>query len=144
MRESGIFQDFNVCNGGLAHNSPANHNEPTLQPVANNAKTVESLTGLIERVTYFNDENGYAVIKVKAKGHRDLVTVVGSLASVSAGEWVIAQGVWIRDREFGLQFRAEMLTSTPPTRRVARQPQALRKLPPCPAPCTQLSLAIRG
>jgi exodeoxyribonuclease V alpha subunit len=46
----------------------------------------ESLSGLIERVTFFNEENGFGVLKVKAKGHRDLVTVVGSLPSVSAGE----------------------------------------------------------
>ena len=75
----------------------------------------ESLSGLIERVTFFNEENGYGVLKVKAKGHRDLVTVVGSLPSVSAGEWLTAQGQWVQDREFGLQFRADMLTSTPPT-----------------------------
>jgi exodeoxyribonuclease V alpha subunit len=86
-----------------------------LQPAPNNTKNVETLTGLIERVTYFNEENGYAVIKIKAKGYRDLVTVVGSLPSVNPGEWVTAQGIWIRDPEFGLQFRAEMLTSTPPT-----------------------------
>ena len=47
------------------------------------ARPVESLSGLIERVTFFNEENGWAVLKVKAKGHRDLVAVVGSLASVS-------------------------------------------------------------
>ena len=73
----------------------------------------ESLSGLIERVTFFNEENGWAVLK--AKGHRDLVAVVGSLPSVSAGEWVTAQGRWVQDREFGLQFRAEMLASTAPT-----------------------------
>lgn len=75
----------------------------------------ESLSGLIERVTFFNEENGFAVLKVKAKGHRDQVTVIGSLPSVSAGEWVTAEGRWIQDREFGLQFRAEMLSSTAPT-----------------------------
>ena len=69
----------------------------------------ESLSGLIERVTFFNEENGWAVLKVKAKGHRDLVAVVGSLASVSAGEWVTAEGRWVQDKEFGLQFRADML-----------------------------------
>jgi exodeoxyribonuclease V alpha subunit len=74
----------------------------------------ESLSGLIERVTFFNDDTGFAVIKAKVKGHRDLVTVVGSLPSVSPGEWLTAQGRWIQDKEFGLQFRAEMLTSTPP------------------------------
>lgn len=70
---------------------------------------------MIERVTYFNEENGFGVLKVKAKGHRDLVTLVGSLPSANPGEWVTAEGRWIQDREFGLQFRAEMLTSTAPT-----------------------------
>ena len=77
----------------------------------------ESLSGLIERVTFFNEENGFGVLQVKARGHRDLVTVVGFLPSVSAGEWVNAQGCWVQDREYGRQFRAEMLTSTPPTTR---------------------------
>ncbi len=77
----------------------------------------ESLSGLIERVTFFNEENGFAVLKVKAKSHRDQVTVVGSLPSVSAGEWMTAEGRWVQDREFGLQFRAEMLSSTAPTTR---------------------------
>ena len=84
---------------------------PVQKPIA------ESLSGLIERVTFFNEENGYAVLKVKAKGHRDHVTVVGSLPSVSAGEWVTAEGRWVQDREFGLQFRAEMINSTAPTTR---------------------------
>ena len=43
------------------------------------------------------------------------MTVVGSLPSVSPGEWLTAQGRWVQDREFGLQFKAEMLTSTAPT-----------------------------
>ncbi len=79
------------------------------------AAPTESLSGLIERVTFFNEENGFAVVRVKAQGHRDLVTVVGSLPSVSAGEWLHAEGRWVRDREFGLQFRADVLKSTPPT-----------------------------
>jgi exodeoxyribonuclease V alpha subunit len=77
----------------------------------------ESLSGLIERVTFHNEDTGFAVLRVKARGHRDLLTVVGSLASVSPGEWINAQGRWVHDREFGPQFRAEILTSTPPTTR---------------------------
>ena len=62
------------------------------------------------------DEDGeFGVLKVKTQGHRDLVTVVGSLPSVSAGEWLTAQGHRVQVREYGQQFRAEMLTSTPPT-----------------------------
>jgi exodeoxyribonuclease V alpha subunit len=36
----------------------------------------EVLAGLVERVTYQNAENGFSVIRVRARGHRDLVTVV--------------------------------------------------------------------
>ncbi len=57
------------------------------------------------------------MLKVKADGQRDLMTVVGSLSSVNAGEWVTAQGRWVRDKEFGLQFRADLLSSTAPTTR---------------------------
>lgn len=66
-------------------------------------------------MTFHNEDAGFCVLKVKAKGHRDLVTVVGSLASVSPGEWINAQGRWVQDREFGMQFKAELLTSTAPT-----------------------------
>ena len=79
------------------------------------SKPPESLSGLIERVTFFNEENGFAVLKVKAKGHRGEISVVGSLPSVTAGEWLTAEGHWLRDREFGLQFRADLLRSSAPT-----------------------------
>ncbi len=78
---------------------------------------IESLSGLIERVTFFNEENGFAVLQVKVRGQRDEVAVVGSLPSVSPGEWLTAEGRWVQDREFGRQFKAELLTSTPPTTR---------------------------
>ncbi len=78
---------------------------------------VESLSGLIERVTFFNEENGFAVLQVKVRSLRDEATVVGSLPSVNPGEWLTAEGRWTQDREFGRQFKAELLTSTPPTTR---------------------------
>jgi exodeoxyribonuclease V alpha subunit len=77
--------------------------------------SVESLSGLIERVTFFNEENGFVVLKVKVKGHREEVAVVGSLASATPGEWLTAEGRWVRDREFGVQFRADLLKSSAPT-----------------------------
>jgi exodeoxyribonuclease V alpha subunit len=74
----------------------------------------ETLTGLIERVTYHNPENGFAVLKVKVKARQDLVTVVGNTTSVSAGEHVEATGKWIVDREHGQQFKADELKTTHP------------------------------
>jgi exodeoxyribonuclease V alpha subunit len=79
------------------------------------AKNKESISGLIERVTYFNEESGFVVLRVKVQGRRDLLTVVGKSVSANVGEWVKAEGVWARDREHGLQFKAERLVCTPPT-----------------------------
>ena len=87
------------------------------QPYPLSKSVAESLSGLIERVTFFNEETGFGVIRIKARSHRDLVTVVGSLPSANPGEWVTAEGRWVQDREFGLQFRADMLNSTAPTTR---------------------------
>ena len=75
----------------------------------------ETLVGSVERVTFHNEENGFAVLKVKARGKRDLVTVVGHAASISAGEFIHAVGVWTTDRTHGLQFKADLLKTTAPT-----------------------------
>ena len=66
-------------------------------------------------MTFHNEDNGFAVLKVKARGKRDLVPVVGHVASISAGEYIHALGVWITDRSHGLQFKADFLKTTPPT-----------------------------
>lgn len=75
----------------------------------------ESIAGLIERVTFHNPENGFAVLRVKLKGRQDLVTVIGNATSVSVGEHVEASGQWVINREHGQQFKAELLKSTHPT-----------------------------
>src|SRR6476660_9789099 len=68
--------------------------------------TQEVLAGLVERVTYHNAENGFCVLRARARGHRDVVTVVGHAASISAGEWITASGDWVNDRTHGQQFKA--------------------------------------
>src|SRR6266704_3501858 len=75
----------------------------------------EVLAGLVERVTYHNEENGFCVLRVKARGQRDLITVLGHAAIISAGEFVQASGSWINDRTHGVQFRASFLKAAPPT-----------------------------
>jgi len=77
--------------------------------------TQEVLAGLVERVTYHNAENGFCVLRAKARGHRDLVTVVGHAAAVTAGEWITASGEWVNDRTHGQQFRARFLKISAPT-----------------------------
>ena len=77
--------------------------------------STENLAGLVERVTFHNEDNGFCVLRLKARGQRDLVTVIGHAAMISPGEWIQATGTWTNDRTHGLQFRAAFLKATPPT-----------------------------
>jgi exodeoxyribonuclease V alpha subunit len=77
--------------------------------------TGEVLAGLVERVTYHNAENGFCVLRARARGHRDVVTVVGHAAAISAGEWITASGQWVNDRTHGQQFKARFLRTSAPT-----------------------------
>lgn len=76
---------------------------------------IETISGLIEHVTFHNEETGFCVLKVKAKGHKDFVTIVGSLPAVSPGEWIEATGIWLQDRQYGQQFKSQQLRLSPPT-----------------------------
>src|SRR5262249_1758966 len=77
--------------------------------------TTKEISGLIERVPFHNEENGFCVLRVKTPGHRDETTIIGSLPSVTAGEWLSAEGWWVRDKEHGLQFKASTMKTVPPT-----------------------------
>ena len=87
----------------------------SLGPASTSQAPTENLAGLVERVTFHNEENGFRVLRVKARGQRDLITVIGHAAMISAGEWIRTAGTWTNDRTHGLQFRAAFLKATPPT-----------------------------
>ena len=48
---------------------------------------MERLRCVVERITYQNEQNGYSVIKCKAKGYADLITVVGVMPEVHVGRF---------------------------------------------------------
>jgi exodeoxyribonuclease V alpha subunit len=73
------------------------------------------LAGLVERVTYHNAENGFCVLRIMARGHRDLMTVVGHAVTIASGEWITASGEWINDRTHGQQFKAHFIRTSAPT-----------------------------
>ncbi len=75
----------------------------------------DALSGQVERVTFHNEENGFCVLKVKVQGRKEPVSVLGSLPSVAAGEWITGQGTWEQDRDHGVQLRAHTLKTQPPT-----------------------------
>lgn len=75
----------------------------------------DGLSGLVERVTFHSEDTGFAVLKVKVKGRRGLVPVVGVVPAVSPGEWITAEGHWERSRDHGMQLRAANIRCQAPT-----------------------------
>ncbi len=75
----------------------------------------EVLAGLVEQVSYHDPDNGFCVLRVNARGHRDPVTVVGRAAAVAAGEWITASGQWVNHRTHGHQFKAHFLRNSAPS-----------------------------
>ncbi len=73
------------------------------------------MAGVVERVTFHSPDTGFCVLRVKVRGHRELVTVLGAAASVQPGEFVQASGQWDNHREHGLQFKTTFLKVMPPT-----------------------------
>jgi len=67
----------------------------------------ETLEGLVERITFANADNGYTVLRLTVRGKPDLVTVVGNLPEVAAGESLRLTGRWSSHTTYGKQFQAE-------------------------------------
>lgn len=78
----------------------------------------DTLTGSVERVTYYNEETNYCVLRLKPHqlmlGRDQLVTVVGAMPELQPGESVRLQGEWTSHPRFGRQFRADVVTQVRP------------------------------
>jgi exodeoxyribonuclease V alpha subunit len=81
---------------------------------------MEVLSGSVVRVTYYNAENGYSVLRLEPEGetpNRDLeglVTVTGNLPELAPGEFLQLRGDWTRHAKFGIQFQVEQLEQARP------------------------------
>jgi exodeoxyribonuclease V alpha subunit len=82
---------------------------------------MEALNGSIERITYYNPENGYSVLRLRpdrrklpGTNREGLVTVVGNLPELSPGEHLRLKGAWSNHPKHGLQFQVEICEQTLP------------------------------
>jgi exodeoxyribonuclease V alpha subunit len=88
---------------------------------------MDNLSGAVERITFYNPENGYTVLRLRPEYLRDsqairsanlnregLITVVGNLPEVSPGEHLQLEGHWDKHAKHGFQFKAEVCKQTLP------------------------------
>ena len=75
---------------------------------------MEKLRCVVERITYHNEQNGYTVIRCRAKGFGDLVTVVGLMPEIHVGSVLQLEGNWKVDAKYGRQFSLERFEETLP------------------------------
>ncbi|QBG46819.1 ATP-dependent RecD-like DNA helicase [Verrucomicrobia bacterium S94] len=75
---------------------------------------MDKLDGQVERVVFRNEENGFCVLRVKVRGHKELVTVTGTVPAVNPGEWMAGDGEWFVDPRHGRQFKAQHLRMSKP------------------------------
>jgi exodeoxyribonuclease V alpha subunit len=89
------------------------------------AMNSDQISGSVERITYYNEENGYSVIRLKpdsrgmlpfkyASGRDELITVVGNLPEVQPGEWLKLIGQWSSHAKHGRQFNAQFCEQSLP------------------------------
>jgi exodeoxyribonuclease V alpha subunit len=72
------------------------------------------MEGTIERITYYNQENGFTVAKLAIEDEQDLVTAVGYFPSLEAGEVLKLKGNWTMHKNYGYQFKVEFYETVMP------------------------------
>jgi exodeoxyribonuclease V alpha subunit len=78
-------------------------------PPPRKATQPEVLRGLVDRVVFHNEDNGYCILKIVPEGRQEVVSLIGKAPRVVAGEEFEARGVWEPNRDFGPQFKADEL-----------------------------------
>ena len=74
----------------------------------------DTLEGILERIVFFNEGNGFTVARLRVARRRDLVAIVGVLPSSMPGETLRLKGEWVVDSKFGEQLRIQSCLSVLP------------------------------
>jgi exodeoxyribonuclease V alpha subunit len=78
------------------------------------ASAATSIEGVLERVTFSNEENAWSVVRLVVPAKADLVTAVGNLLGVQPGESLRLSGHWTTDKKYGEQFRVDSYITVKP------------------------------
>ncbi|MBW4608179.1 MAG: ATP-dependent RecD-like DNA helicase [Hassallia sp. WJT32-NPBG1] len=92
-----------------------------MQPAPNQAQDKvnatpkhESITGVVERLTYYSEESGYTVARLQRSGARDLTTITGNFATIQPGQTLQLWGFWRDHPQYGAQFQVISYKETKP------------------------------
>ena len=72
------------------------------------------IQGLLEKISFHNEENDFVVAKLREKEKKELTTIVGNLSGVNPGESLKLTGQWVQNKRFGEQFQVESFEVTVP------------------------------
>ncbi len=76
---------------------------------------MDKLHGVVERITYSDEEKGFSVVKIRASGYLELVTIVGDFSGIKIGSVISAEGKWSVNPKFGRQFNVSTWEESIPT-----------------------------
>ncbi len=89
-------------------------NHPSRPGLTQSVPGEEVISGLVGNIVFHSEEDGFTVLRLDARGHNKLVTLVGNCPAISSGEWIDASGKFVKDGKHGLQFRASYITVSEP------------------------------
>ncbi len=74
----------------------------------------ETITGVVERLTFYSEESGYTVARLTRSKSQDLTTIVGSFANIQPGQTLQLTGFWREHPQYGPQFQVINYKETKP------------------------------
>ena len=69
-----------------------------------NGQPLDALEGVIERITFHNEENGYTVARLLPPNARDVITILGNFSNPVVGESLLCYGLWTNHPQWGKQM----------------------------------------
>ncbi len=74
----------------------------------------ETISGVVERLTYYSQESGYTVARLVRKAESELTTIVGNFADIQPGQTLQLLGFWREHPQYGAQFQVVQYQETKP------------------------------
>ncbi|ATC64552.1 ATP-dependent RecD-like DNA helicase [Nibricoccus aquaticus] len=83
--------------------------------VATSSQPTDTLTGVLERIIFLNEENHYTIAEFRADAASDKITITGALPGAQCGETLHLRGTWTKHAQHGDQFKVESFKAELPS-----------------------------